>query len=123
MFIEKDKNIDKIGTLIGEECIIDGNLNGNGVIKVDGSLNGDIIWKDDVIIGPYSTCTGNISCKNAYIIGKLEGNLICEDMLTIEAGGIIKGDITVKKVVIKEGGSLDGKCTMVVEGKADELIK
>jgi cytoskeletal protein CcmA (bactofilin family) len=123
MFIEKDKNIDKISTLIGEECIINGNLNGTGVIKVDGSLNGDIIWKDDVIVGSNSTCIGNISCKNAYIIGKLEGNLICEDMLTIEAGGIIKGDITVKKVVIKEGGSLDGKCTMVVEGKADELIK
>lgn len=123
MFIEKDKNIDKIGTLIGEECIINGNLNGTGVIKVDGSLNGDIIWKDDVIVGSNSICTGNISCKNAYIIGKLEGNLICEDMLTIETGGIIKGDITVKKVVIKEGGSLDGKCTMVVEGKADELIK
>lgn len=123
MFIEKEKNIDKISTLIGEECIIDGNLTGTGVIKLDGSLNGDLIWKDDVIIGSNCTCIGNISCKNSYIFGKLEGNLICEDMLTIEIGGIVKGDITVRKVVIKEGGSLDGKCTMVVEGKADELIK
>lgn len=121
MFTEKEKNINRIETLIGEECCIRGNLKGTGVLKLDGKMDGDINWLDDVIIGTTSCCNGNISCKNAYIGGSVKGNIICEDILTIEEKGIVKGDITIRRVIIKDGGILDGKCTMIVEQKTDDI--
>lgn len=123
MFNEKDKNIDKIDTLIGEQCTITGTLRGAGVIKIDGNQEGDIFWENDVLIGPSALCKGNITCKNAFINGKVKGNVICENMLTIESYGKIIGDVTMKSLIIREDAYLEGKCTMIIEQKSSEIIK
>lgn len=123
MFNDKEKSLNKIETLIGEKCTINGSVSGEGLIKIDGCVEGDIYWREDVILGVNSCCRSNISCKNALINGKVEGNVSCENTLTLEAYGKINGDITVKNLVIKEGGSFDGKCTMVVSKKASEVLE
>ena len=95
MFSDKDgKNLDRIETLIGELCSIVGNISGEGLIKIDGSIDGDITWKDDIIIGETALYNGNISCKNAKVNGRVKGNITCEDNLIIEPLGNISGDIT-----------------------------
>lgn len=120
---EKEKVTNKIETLIGEKCSIVGNLKGDGLLKIDGSIEGDIFWEDDIMLSVSAFCISNISCKSAFINGKVEGNIVCENTLTIENCGKIMGDITVKNLVIKEGGSLDGKCTMVVPKKLEDVIE
>lgn len=112
MFGDKEKISHKIETLIGEKCNVVGSFSGSGLLKLDGSIEGDIHWEDDIILGFTSTCQSNICCKNAIISGSLHGNITCENILTIESSGKIYGDITVSHLIIKEGGMLDGKCTM-----------
>jgi cytoskeletal protein CcmA (bactofilin family) len=123
VFNDKEKSLNKIETLIGEKCIINGSISGEGLIKIDGCVEGDINWSDDVILGVSSCCRSNISCKNALVNGKVEGNVLCENTLTLEAYGKINGDITIKNLVIKEGGSFDGKCTMIMSKKASEVLE
>lgn len=120
---EKEKNMNEIETLIGEQCLITGSIKGNGTIKIDGNIEGDIIWQDDVILGVTSIDNGNISCKNAFISGKVTGNVICENNLVIEGCGHLKGDITVKRLTIKEGGIFDGKCTMVISETLENMME
>jgi len=113
MFNSKEKDVNRIETLIGDQCFLIGSLNVNGLIKIDGSIDGDIICEDDVILGESGHIKGNTMCTNAYINGILNGNISCKSTLSIEACGKVKGDISVKKLVISEGGILDGKCTMI----------
>ena len=113
MFNNKEKDDNRIETLIGEQCNIIGSLNGNGLVKIDGSIDGDLICEDDVILGETGHIKGNITCNNAYINGILSGNISCKSTLTIESCGKVRGDISVKKLMISEGGILDGKCTMI----------
>lgn len=113
MFYDKEKNINKIETLVGENCHVIGNFSGTGIIKIDGIIDGDILWQDDVIIGPDSEINGNILCNNALVNGTVNGNIKCKNILTIQNQGKVKGDIIVKKLVINESGLLDGKCTML----------
>lgn len=123
MFSDKEsKNIDRIETLIGEQCSIVGNLSGGGLLRLDGSIDGDILWQDDIVIGPYALFNGNVTCRNASVNGRIKGNVICEGTLTIEVSGKINGDITVKNLVVKEGGFLEGKCTMIVAKDAAEIL-
>lgn len=112
MFNDKEKNISKIETLIGEKCTITGSISGSGLLKIDGVIDGDIFWDDDVIFGNTCKLNGNLCCINAYIDGTVLGNITCKNMLTIQTLGKVKGDILVKKLLINEGGILDGKCTM-----------
>ena len=88
-------------------------MNVNGLIKIDGSIDGDIICEDDVILGESGHIKGNTVCNNAYINGTFHGNICCKNTLSIESCGKVKGDISVKKLMISEGGILDGKCTMI----------
>jgi cytoskeletal protein CcmA (bactofilin family) len=123
MFSDKEsKNMERICTLIGEQCSIVGNLTGGGLLKIDGSIDGDILWQDDVILGILAIYNGNLTCKNAVISGRIKGNVICDGTLTIDVSGKVTGDITVKNLVVKEGGSLEGRCTMVVAKDATEVL-
>lgn len=113
MFYDKEKNLNKIETLIGENCHIVGNFTGTGTLKIDGIIDGDILWQDDVVIGEKSEINGNIFCTNGFINGDVNGNIKCKNILTIQSEGKVKGDITVKKLIINESGILDGKSTMI----------
>jgi cytoskeletal protein CcmA (bactofilin family) len=122
MFYDKEKNLNKIETLIGENCHIVGNFTGTGTIKIDGVIDGDILWQDDVIVGADSEVNGSILCNNAFINGNVNGNIKCKNILTIQPQGKVKGDITVKKLIINESGLLDGKCTMLDDDEfADDI--
>lgn len=110
MFNDKDINI--IENLLGQHCKIVGSLTGRGLLKIDGTVEGDIIWEDNIILDPSSLCIGNISCKNAIINGKIQGNIICSETLTIQKSGEIVGDITMSSLIIVDGGKLTGNCNM-----------
>ena len=120
MFSNKEKDENRIETLIGEQCSIIGSLNGNGLIKIDGSINGNLICEDDILLGETGTIKGDITCNNANINGIMNGNISCKSTLTIESCGKVHGDISVKKLMISEGGFLDGKCTMISYEQPDD---
>lgn len=124
MFHDKvTKTYEQDETIIGEHCVIVGNLSGSGILKVNGSIDGDIDWQDDVIFTSLSIYNGNMNCKNAVVSGKVIGNIICEDTLTIESSGKVIGDITIKNLIIEEGGCLDGKSTMLVDIPKIEVLE
>jgi cytoskeletal protein CcmA (bactofilin family) len=121
MFSEKEKNSNRIETLIGEQCTIIGSLSGSGLLRIDGSIDGNIKWQDDVETSETALCKGNITCFNAFISGKVEGNLSCQGTLTIENSGSVTGDIYVKNLRINDGGIFDGKCTMINKNEVPSL--
>jgi cytoskeletal protein CcmA (bactofilin family) len=113
MFNNREKDLDRIETLIGDGCCVIGCITGNGLLKIDGSIDGDLFSEDDIVLGESGQIKGNTICNNAYINGTVHGNITCKNTLTIENCGNVSGDISVKKLLISEGGILDGKCTMI----------
>lgn len=114
MFSDKEsKNANRIESLIGEQCNIAGDLNGGGLLRIDGSIEGNVNWQDDVILGVFSTINGDLTCKNAVVAGKINGNVVCNGSLSVESSGKILGDITIEKLSVKEGGIINGKCSVV----------
>ena len=113
MFNNREKDLDRIETLIGDGCCVTGCITGNGLLKIDGTIDGDLFSEDDIVLGESGQIKGNTICNNAYINGIMDGNISCKSTLAIESCGKVNGDISVKKLMISEGGILDGKCTMV----------
>lgn len=119
-----DKSQNKIGTLIGINCTLNGILKGSGYIKNDGIVIGDVLIENDFETSSVSYVQGNITCCNAEINGKVDGSICCIGKLTIGSSGLIHGDITVKELIIIQGGILQGKCNMAAdEEKPDDSIK
>lgn len=112
----------KIGTLIGEGTVFDGDFTAPEAIRVDGVINGNCTCKKQLILGPQGRIKGNISAASVMISGTADGNISVTGKLELLSTGKVAGDITASSLVIDEGAFFDGRCTMTNSvGKAPAL--
>lgn len=99
-------------TLIGEGSIFEGNINSEASIRIEGQITGDIKCKGDVTVGDNGVANSSISARNVIIAGKVRGNIVTSDKLTITSTGQLYGNVTSSKLVIDDGGIFMGKSQM-----------
>jgi len=80
--------------------------------RIDGEVEGKITCKGKVIIGQKGFMKGSITCSNTEILGKVEGELIVFDTLTLRETAIVKGDVKTKVLVIEPNAIFNGSCSM-----------
>ncbi|MCS6818845.1 MAG: polymer-forming cytoskeletal protein [Chitinophagales bacterium] len=117
MFTRKDTNQDKLAiqkamTMFGQGTVVEGNVNSDGDIRVDGEVKGTLHSKSKVVVGVTGSVEGDIHCLNATIEGKVTGNLYVDELLILTKSALVDGDIQLKKLVVEEGARFTGKCSM-----------
>ena len=98
---KKEVTID-IDSLIGENIKVIGKIEGQGNLRVDGLIEGDIDYQGDIVIGETGKVKGNISCVNLSLAGAVEGNIKSKSGLTILPNGRLVGDTEVSNLIIHE---------------------
>lgn len=98
--------------IIGIGTTIQGDINSNGDIRVDGSLTGKLLTKGKVVIGETGKVKGEISCRNSDVEGSIEGKITVAQLLALKAKAHIKGDIVAGKLAIEPGCQFTGNCDM-----------
>ncbi|MBQ3656148.1 MAG: polymer-forming cytoskeletal protein [Bacteroidales bacterium] len=101
----------KISTIaFGAE--ITGEITANGNFRIEGQIKGNINISGKLVVDDSGVIEGNITCKSALISGKLDGQIIVEDLLELKHSAIIHGDIVTSKLSIEEGAVFSGTCNM-----------
>lgn len=98
--------------LLGAGTTITGDINSNGDIRINGALTGNLTTKGRVIIGESGKIKGDINCKNADILGLVEGKLAVSELLTLKATANVTGEVTIGKIAIEPGSKFNGSCKM-----------
>lgn len=80
--------------------------------RIDGVVEGDIICKGKLIIGPNGYLKGSISCLNAEIIGNVIGDVVVSDTLTLRSTANISGDVKAKILIVEPNAVFNGTCSM-----------
>jgi len=91
---------------------IEGSVQADKDIRIDGSLRGNLNCKGKVIIGPTGFVSGDVQCENAVIEGRFEGVLLVTDILHVKETARIEGDVTTQKLVVQPGSVFNVKCKM-----------
>jgi cytoskeletal protein CcmA (bactofilin family) len=99
--------------IIGLGTTINGDIESNGDIRIDGTVKGTITSKAKVVIGKSSVIDGDVEAQNADISGKVNGKLSVAQTLLLKPTSFINGDIVVNKLVVESGAEFNGKCTML----------
>lgn len=107
-----DDSKTKIGTLIGEGTVFDGDLSSPEALRVDGIVNGNCNCKMKLILGPNGEIRGNITAQSVIISGRVDGDISVQGKLELFSTGKIAGNITASSLIIDEGAYFDGRCTM-----------
>jgi cytoskeletal protein CcmA (bactofilin family) len=113
MFSQKSN--DKLESFIGKNSEFTGDVNTKGTIRVDGTLKGNII-ADWVLVGEKAQISGNVNVGGLVVGGTVEGNVTAREVVEIKQKGIIKGDIVTSKLLVIEGGVIDGRVSMLKDG-------
>ena len=92
--------------LIGTGTIIQGDINCNGDIRINGTLNGNLNTKGRLIVGEAGRIKGEISCKNADILGFVEGKMTVTDLLSLKSSSTIIGEVSIGRISIEPGCKL-----------------
>lgn len=120
MLKRKDKlqfeSPDRLNRLVEGTRIV-GELISESNIRIDGEVQGNITTTAKVVIGETGFIKGNLTCQEADIEGKIEGQLNIESLLVLREQAKIYGDIVTSKLHIEEGAFFLGACRMQGEGK------
>lgn len=89
---------------------IEGTINADGNIRIDGSLIGNLTCGATLVIGPKGSIKGDVTCKKAIIEGFFEGNLEVKEDLTLEANSKVSGEVRAQKMAVLKGSQMTGRC-------------
>lgn len=99
-------------TLIGQGSSIEGTLECESNLRIDGLMNGEIRCKGQVIIGETGEARSHIQATEIIVAGTVIGDISTKGRLTIMNQGEVIGNVSAAKLVIAEGGLLSGTSKM-----------
>lgn len=91
---------------------VQGDIRSKSDIRIDGSLKGSLQCDAKLIIGTTGKVEGSVTCKNAVIEGKFEGELRVFELLTMKETANVQGNISYGKLVVQPGAVLVGDVRM-----------
>ena len=98
--------------LISQGTEITGDIKSAGDIRIDGILNGNMVTRGKVVIGPTGRVKGEVECKNSEVSGLIDGKITVSQLLNLKASSKISGTIITSKLSIEPGALFTGNCTM-----------
>lgn len=106
-----EMNQQEISTVIGESYTFTGEFQGGSIIRVEGTIIGNVHVDAGVILGEKGKIEGDITTKSAVIHGTVNGN-ITATQLEIKKTAHVNGDITTDTIEIELGAQYNGRLNM-----------
>jgi cytoskeletal protein CcmA (bactofilin family) len=110
-------------TVVGPSVKIQGDLNSEGNIRIEGQVTGKIKTTQSVYVNQGARIAADILAGNAIVGGEIQGNLKITGHLILQSTAKLSGDITCSILRVEDGAQFTGKCTMNGNGKAETGAK
>ena len=99
-------------TIISHGVKLEGTLTCEGSVRIDGTIQGDVISYGNVTVGEQGEINGQVNGQIIIIGGKVSGEINAKEKLTLESKSNLKGDVFTKILVVEAGAYFDGKSNM-----------
>jgi cytoskeletal protein CcmA (bactofilin family) len=94
---------------IGASIVIKGEVSGSEPLFIDGTVEGSVHCPEHrVTIGRNSTVKADIQAAEVAVMGSVNGNIHCSDLVDLRAESNIHGDIVTRRIRIDDGAVLKG---------------
>jgi len=112
-----------VNSIIGEGTTLRGDFDLNGLLRIDGTFYGKVRTSGKVLIGKNGRAQCEIIAGTVVIGGKVKGEIIATERITLLSTGVLIGNIVTPRLIIEEGVMFDGKCEIVEDRDKLEKIK
>jgi cytoskeletal protein CcmA (bactofilin family) len=102
-----------VNSIIGEGARFRGDFELSGLLRIDGSFEGNIESVGKVLVGRHgSAIVPEIRARAVIVGGKVIGNITAQEMVTILSTGSVEGDIETPRLLAEEGVVINGRITV-----------
>ncbi len=109
-----------IETVIGPNTHIKGDIQGDGGIRIEGVIEGNIETTGNLVITESAKVFAEIKANNISIAGAVRGNITANRVEILDTGRVW-GDLTIKSLLINEGAYLRGQTFMPKDIQPPEI--
>ncbi|MBI4420221.1 MAG: polymer-forming cytoskeletal protein [Gemmatimonadetes bacterium] len=99
-------------SVIAAGTTITGELTSDGVVKIEGTVVGSVRADRQVLVAKGGVIEGDVYTKEAVVGGEVRGAILADDRVEVQASSVIQGDITTQRIVVHEGGEVNGHVRM-----------
>ncbi len=110
--METPRSDDAVQAHLGKGSRVEGKLNFEGSVKIDGFIDGEIQAQQAVIIGEAAVINAQINAETIVIKGKVTGDVTARRQVELRGPAKLTGNITTPSLVIHEGVLFEGHCSM-----------
>lgn len=104
-------------TIIAAGTRLVGELGCNGVVKVEGMVVGSVRADKQVLVARGGTVEGDLEAPDVVVGGVVQGSVTGAERVEVQTGAAVHGDITTRRLIVQEGGEVNGKVNMTVDGE------
>jgi cytoskeletal protein CcmA (bactofilin family) len=107
-----------INSIIGEGTRFNGELDLNGLLRIDGDFCGTVRTKGKVLVGKNGRAECTVYAGTVVVGGIVKGNIFAEEKVVILSTGVVLGNVASPRFIVEEGVILNGNCRIVAERAA-----
>src|SRR5579864_2212850 len=100
---------------LGPRDVLQGKLEIQGDLKIQGNVEGELKATGDVTIDSTANIQASIEGANVSVRGQVTGNVTAKRRLTLGGSGRLNGDVKVGRLTVEDGATLNGNVTMSSE--------
>ena len=97
---------------IDKNTIFKGSIHSKTDIRIDGTVEGEIVTTGKVIFGKDAKVKGTVLCGNADAEGTFDGELTVSGTLNLKTGSNLKGKVRIQKLIVESGATFNANCSM-----------
>lgn len=112
------ENTQEFDTIVGEDVELAGSIKNSGSILINGTVKGDVISDESVVVGVNAKVVGPIKAQNVQVAGAVEGSIEALETLEMLPESRVDGDVKVKTLNVQPGAIFNGSSSMVAVGVA-----
>ncbi|MGA0373822.1 MAG: bactofilin family protein [Flavobacteriaceae bacterium] len=117
----KNSDINGHYSRIESSTKVKGEILSEGDFRIDGTLEGSIKTDGKVVVGKEGNIKGSVSCTNADVEGKINGNLFVSNTLSLKSSSRIDGEVIIGKLIVESGATFNATCSMNNESNKAEF--
>lgn len=99
-------------SIIASGATIVGDVVTDGVLKVEGAIDGTIRAGTQLLVAPGAVIRGDVFANELVVGGEIHGSVTATERVEVQAGALVDGDIRTQRIHIADGGRVNGQITM-----------
>jgi len=98
----------KSPSTISTTTVVRGNVSGDGSLEILGRVEGSVAMTGQVIVAANAVVKGNVSATEIQVAGNILGNLTASDLVMLNPGARVVGDLAGVRIGVAEGALVRG---------------